>query len=104
MKSKKTILRRITTLYVVFFVVIAFGIVRTVSRFSGEDFNTGRNDARRMVAAARMADGRNVELMYDLRVATSTTGFDIPIYRNAADRTSTSFPLRKPAKAPWPEP
>ena len=85
MKSKKTILRRITTLYVVFFVVIAFGIVRTVSRFSGEDFNTGRNDARRMVAAARMADGRNVELMYDLRVATSTTGFDIPIYRNAAD-------------------
>ena len=79
MKSKKTILRRITTLYVVFFVVIAFGIVRTVSRFSGEDFNTGRNDARRMVA------GRNVELMYDLRVATSTTGFDIPIYRNAAD-------------------
>ena len=38
-----------------------------------------------MVAAARMADGRNVELMYDLRVATSTTGFDIPIYRNAAD-------------------
>ena len=50
MKSKKTILRRITTLYVVFFVVIAFGIVRTVSRFSGEDFNTGRNDARRMVA------------------------------------------------------
>ena len=42
-------------------------------------------DARRMVAAARMADGRNVELMYDLRVATSTTGFDIPIYRNAAD-------------------
>ena len=52
MKSKKTILRRITTLYVVFFVVIAFGIVRTVSRFSGEDFNTGRNDARRMVAAA----------------------------------------------------
>ena len=72
MKSKKTILRRITTLYVVFFVVIAFGIVRTVSRFSGEDF-------------ARMADGRNVELMYDLRVATSTTGFDIPIYRNAAD-------------------
>ena len=74
MKSKKTILRRITTLYVVFFVVIAFGIVRTVSRFS-----------RRMVAAARMADGRNVELMYDLRVATSTTGFDIPIYRNAAD-------------------
>ena len=78
MKSKKTILRRITTLYVVFFVVIAFGIVRTVSRFSGEDFNTGRNDAR-------MADGRNVELMYDLRVATSTTGFDIPIYRNAAD-------------------
>ena len=36
-------------------------------------------------AAARMADGRNVELMYDLRVATSTTGFDIPIYRNAAD-------------------
>ena len=85
MKSKKTILRRITTLYVVFFVVIAFGIVRTVSRFSGEDFNTGRNDARRMVAAARMADGRNVELMYDLRVATSTTGFDIPIYRKAAD-------------------
>ena len=85
MKSKKTILRRITTLYGVFFVVIAFGIVRTVSRFSGEDFNTGRNDARRMVAAARMADGRNVELMYDLRVATSTTGFDIPIYRNAAD-------------------
>ena len=79
MKSKKTILRRITTLYVVFFVVIAFGIVRTVSRFSGEDFNTGRNDAR------RMADGRNVELMYDLRVATSTTGFDLPIYRNAAD-------------------
>ena len=74
MKSKKTILRRITTLYVVFFVVIAFGIVRTVSRFSGEDFNTGRNDARRMVAAARMADGRNVELMYDLRGATSTTG------------------------------
>ena len=41
MKSKKTILRRITTLYVVFFVVIAFGIVRTVSRFSGEDFNRG---------------------------------------------------------------
>ena len=44
MKSKKTILRRITTLYVVFFVVIAFGIVRTVSRFSGN----GKPERRRM--------------------------------------------------------
>lgn len=85
MKSKKIILRRITTLYVVFFVVIVFGIIQTVSRFSGEDFNTGRNDARRMVAAEKMEDGRNVELLYELRVATSTTDFDIPIYRNDAD-------------------
>ena len=85
MKSKKIILRRITTLYVIFFVVIAFGVIRTVSRFSGEDFYTGRNDARRMMAAERMVTGRNVELIYDLRVATSNTGFDIPIYRGAAD-------------------
>ncbi|HIW97798.1 MAG TPA: DUF2975 domain-containing protein [Candidatus Tidjanibacter gallistercoris] len=88
MKSKKIILRRITTLYVVFFVVIVFGIIQTVSRFSGEDFNTGRNDARRMVAAEKMEDGRNVELLYELRVATSTTDFDIPIYRNDADNVT----------------
>ena len=88
MKSKKIILRRITTLYVVFFVVIVFGIIQTVARFSGEDFNTGRNDARRMVAAEKMEDGRNVELLYELRVATSTTDFDIPIYRNDADNVT----------------
>ena len=74
MKSKKTILRRITTLYVVFFVMIAFGIVRTVSRFSGEDFNTGRNDARRMVAAAPKYDGRTEEHIYDMRKTETETG------------------------------
>lgn len=85
MKSKKIILRRITTLYVVFFVVIVFGLVRTVSRFSGEDFNTGKNDARRMAAEESSSGDRNVELIYELPTATSTMDFDIPIYSDEAD-------------------
>lgn len=72
-------------MYVVFFVVIAFGLVRTVSRFSGEDFNTGKNDARRMAAEETSGEGRNVELIYELRTATSSMDFDIPVYSNEAD-------------------
>lgn len=67
-------------MYIVFFVVIAFGLVRTVSRFSGEDFNTGRNDARRMAVEEMGVAGQNVELIYELPTATSTMGFDIPVY------------------------
>lgn len=96
-------MRRITTLYVVFFVVIAFGLVRTVSRFSGEDFNTGRNDARRMAVEEMGASGQNVELIYELPTATSTMDFDIPVYSDeAADITMYARPALLDVKATMP--
>lgn len=85
MKSRKVILRRVTALYVIFFVVIAAGVVRTVSRFSGEDFNTGINDARRMRAASNTDGGRSMELLYEVRLATSNADFCLPVYRNGDD-------------------
>lgn len=103
MKSKKIILRRITALYIVFFVVIAFGLVRAVSRFSGEDFNTGRNDARRMAVEEMGASGQNVELIYELPTATSTMDFDIPVYSDeAADITMYARPALLDVKATMP--
>lgn len=79
MTSRKVILRRITALYVIFFAVIAFSVVRTVSQFSGEDFNTGRNDAIRLFATQTDASER-VDILYELRTTTSTMDFEIPIH------------------------
>ena len=79
MKSQKTILRRLVALYVIFFVVIVVSLVRTFSRFSGEAFNTGRNDVWRMLDEKT---DRNVDLIYDLPTSTSILDFDIPIYND----------------------
>lgn len=77
---QKSRLRRLTVLYMVFFAVIALSLLRTfTSRFAGEDFNTGWNDARRMVANPYPDDPR-VEIMYELRTATSDVGFDTEVY------------------------
>lgn len=84
MKSKKTILRRITVLYIIFFAVIAFSIVRSFSRLSGDDFNTGMNDARRMIKKEMPTDKR-VEILYDLQATTSKIGFEIPVYTEKTD-------------------
>lgn len=84
MKSKKTILRRITVLYIIFFAVIAFSIVRSFSRFSGDDFNTGRNDAKRMIKKEMPTD-KQVEILYDLHTTTSKSGFEIPVYTQQQD-------------------
>lgn len=83
MKSKKIILRRITVLYVIFFAVIAFGLFRSVSRMTGDDFNTGRNDAH------RIADGdfgeKHVNVLYDLQISGSEMDFETPIYSSGND-------------------
>ena len=76
MKSQKTILHRVVALYIIFFVVIAISLVRTFSRFSGEAFNTGRNDVWRMLYENH---DRKVDLLYDLPTATSIIDFDMPL-------------------------
>lgn len=86
MKPKKIILRRITTLYVIFFVVIGFSLVRTLSQFSGEEFNTGINDAQRVFSDADA--GRRCEIIYDIRTATSSMDFNMPIYADSVSRTA----------------
>ncbi len=78
MKSRKVILRRITALYVVFFVVIAIGAVRSLG-FAGDAFHTGLNDGRRVYAEEQRTD-RTTWVMYDVGMATSTMGFDVPVH------------------------
>lgn len=87
MKSQKTILRRLVALYVIFFVVIAVSLVRTFSRFSGEAFNTSRNDVWRMLSDN---DDRKADLLYDLPVATSVLDFDVPVCGNTTDNVTVN--------------
>lgn len=77
MKSRKAILRRITALYVIFFVVIAIGAVRTLG-FAGDAFYTGLNDGRRMYAEEQRTD-RNTWVIYDVGMTTSTMDFEVPV-------------------------
>lgn len=77
MQPKKRSLRRITALYIIFFVVIAISLVRTfASQFASDDFNTSWNDALRVASG----DGRFYEILYDMPTATSRMDFDIPIF------------------------
>jgi hypothetical protein len=79
MRTKKQTLRRITLLYVVFFVVIAISLVLTfnTSAFS-EGFNTGYNDANRIMRGGPAGD--KVQIVYDLSGRASDMDFDIPVY------------------------
>lgn len=86
MTSKKIILRRITVLYVIFFAVIAFGLYRSVARITGDDFNTGRNDAKRI--ANEEIGNRTISVIYELQVATSGMDFQSPVYSSANDSVS----------------
>lgn len=81
MKTKKVILRRMTALYVVFFVVIALGIVRSFAE-SGDTVHVGFNDGWNNTMTA--PDSDNVGFIYELRT-TRGTAYDIPVCGGGTD-------------------
>lgn len=83
MKSKATILRRITVLYVIFFAVIAFGLYRSISRLAGDGFNIGHNDAERILN--ENLNDRYVGIIYDLKVSAGEMDLETPIYSSQSD-------------------
>ncbi len=89
MNSRKVILRRITALYVVFFVVIAIGAVRSLG-LGGDAFHTGLNDGRRMYAEQQRSD-RSTWMIYDVGMATSAVGFDVPVRRDTTAGGTTVY-------------
>ena len=81
MKTKKVILRRMTVLYVVFFVVIALGIVRSFAE-SGDTVHVGFNDGWNNTMTA--PDSDNVGFIYELRTVRGTA-YDIPVCGGGTD-------------------
>lgn len=79
MMTKKQTLHRITLLYVIFFAVIAISLLFSFnsSAFS-EGFNTGYNDARRLVDYGLSKD--KFQIVYNLPGKTSNMDFDLPVY------------------------
>lgn len=72
--SKSNIKRRLTLLYVIFFVVIAAAIVLT---FTSNSFGTGFNDADRIInVVAQQQSGTEVRCFFDNRLRTEDIGFD----------------------------
>lgn len=82
MQNKKKTIRRLTVLYVLFFIVIATSIVLSFNATAfNEGFMTGMSDAQRMFEDK--GAGNKVSIFYDMRPSTGYMDFNMPIFESA---------------------
>lgn len=82
MDLKKKTLRRLTVLYVVFFVVIGVSVALTFNSNGG--FTVGRTDAHKMFEQG-LREGMTGNIIYDVRVSTVQTDFNEPLSGEMGD-------------------
>lgn len=81
MYTKKKSLRRLTVLYVVFFVVIAASLVLSINANSfNEQYKTARNDARRVTDLNFIGENKEIDIFHDMPVATGNMNFRMPVF------------------------